>query len=160
MKPIIPPESRCWLEIDLAALRQNYRIIESMCSGGCTPIAVVKANAYGLGAVHIAQELERCGCRMLSTADLAEALELRRAGITAPILLLGPIDPLCVPEAMENDIIVPVVDAVHARLMDAQAENAQGVLRTHIKLDVGLSRLGIPVPGREDEAEREVRSIL
>ena len=61
---------------------------------------------------------------------------------------------------MENDIIVPVVDAVHARLMDAQAENARGVLRTHIKLDVGLSRLGIPVPGREDEAEREVRSIL
>ena len=160
MTPIIPPESRCWLEIDLAALRQNYRIIESMCSDGCMPIAVVKANAYGLGAVHIAQELERCGCRMLSTADLAEALELRRAGITAPILLLGPIDPLCVPEAMENDIIVPVVDAVHARLMDAQAENARGVLRTHIKLDVGLSRLGIPVPGREDEAEREVRSIL
>ena len=160
MKPIIPPESRCWLEIDLAALRQNYRITESMCSDGCMPIAVVKANAYGLGAVHIAQELERCGCRMLSTADLAEALELRRAGITAPILLLGPIDPLCVLEAMENDIIVPVVDAVHARLMDAQAENARGVLRTHIKLDVGLSRLGIPVPGREDEAEREVRSIL
>ena len=81
MKPIISPESRCWLEIDLAALRQNYRIIESMCSDGCMPIAVVKANAYGLGAVHIAQELERCGCRMLSTADLAEAMELRRAGI-------------------------------------------------------------------------------
>ena len=59
MKPITPPESRCWLEIDLAALRQNYRIIESMCSDGCMPIAVVKANAYGLGAVHIAQELER-----------------------------------------------------------------------------------------------------
>ena len=126
MKPLImsaiPPENRCWLEIDLAALRRNNRIIDSMCSKGCTPIAVVKANAYGLGAVRIAQELERCGCRMLSTADLAEALELRRAGIAAPILLLGPIDPVCVPEAIENDLIVPIVDAVHARLMDAQAE--------------------------------------
>lgn len=160
MKPVVPPESRCWLEIDLAALRQNYRIIDSLCTEGCTPIAVVKANAYGLGAVRIARELEFCGCRFFSTADLAEALELRRAGLAAPILLLGPIDPLCVPEAMENDIIVPVVDAGHARLMDAQAEKAGGVLRTHIKLDVGLSRLGIPIPGREDEAEREVRSIL
>ena len=160
MKLDIPSESRCWLEIDLAALRQNYRIIESMCADTCTPVAVVKANAYGLGAVRIAQELERCGCRMLSTADLPEALELRRAGVTAPILLLGPIDPVCVPTAMANNIIVPVVDILHARLMDAQAAKAGGVLRTHIKLDVGLTRLGIPVPGREDDAESEVREIL
>lgn len=156
----IPAESRCWLEIDLAALRQNWRIIERMCADGCVPIAVVKANAYGLGAVRIAQELERCGCRMLSTADLSEALELRRAGLTAPILLLGPIDPVCVPEAIKNDIIVPVVDFTHAQLMDAQAEKAGGILRTHIKVDVGLTRLGIPVPGRECNAEQEIRRIL
>lgn len=154
------PENRCWLEINLSALQKNWSVIDGMHGPGCTPIAVVKANCYGLGAVPIARALESFGCRMLSTADLAEAMELRRAGLRAPILLLGPIDPDCVPEAMENDVIVPVVDAEHGRRMSEEAVRAGGRLRTHIKVDVGLTRLGIPVPGREEAAAAEAREIL
>lgn len=84
-------DRRCWLEVDLGRLRENYRILQGRCRPGCTLIGVVKANAYGMGAPAVARALTEEGCAMLSTADLAEALELRRAGIRAPILLLGPI---------------------------------------------------------------------
>lgn len=153
-------EARCWLEIDLSILRKNWEVIQSLLQPGCTPVAVVKANCYGLGAIPIARELENLGCPMLSTADLAEALELRRAGLHAPILLLGPIDPDCTVTAMENDVIVPVVDWEHAHRMDDIARQVGGHLRTHIKVDVGLTRLGIPVPGRVDEALEDVERII
>ncbi len=152
-------ENRCWLEIDLSILRKNWAVIQGLLQPGCTPIAVVKANCYGLGAVPIARELEKLGCPMLSTADLAEALELRRAGLQAPILLLGPIDPKDTAAAMENGVIVPVVDLEHALLMDSAARRAGGRLRTHIKVDVGLTRLGIPVPGRTGAAIAEIQQI-
>lgn len=92
-------DRRCWLEVDLGRLRENYRILQGRCRPGCTLIGVVKANAYGMGAPAVARALTEEGCAMLSTADLAEALELRRAGIRAPILLLGPIGPEGVEEA-------------------------------------------------------------
>lgn len=153
-------ENRCWLEINLSFLRKNWEIVQGLLQPGCTPIATVKANCYGLGAVSIARELERCGCSMLSTADLAEVLELRQAGIRAPILLLGPIAPEDTAAAIENDVIVPVVDLEHARLMDDAARRTGRPLRTHIKVDVGLTRLGIPVPGRTEEAVAEIEKIV
>ena len=154
------PHNRCWLEIDLRALRSNWEIIRSMCREGCEPMAVVKCNGYGLGAARIAQELELVGCSIFSVADLAEALELRRAGITSPIFLLGPIAPSDILIAAQENIIVPVVDVAHGRAL-SEAAAACGVhLRTHIKVDVGLTRLGIPIPGREEAALSEVCNIL
>ena len=156
----IAEESRCWLEIDLDALRKNWEIAKRLCPSGCTPIAVVKANAYGLGAERVALELEKAGCTIFSTADIAEALSLRRAGVKSPVLLLGPIGAEQADLAMENDIITPVVDVAHASRLSAAAAAAGRELRTHIKIDVGLSRLGIPIPGREEAALREVEEIL
>ena len=154
------PQSRCWLEIDLNALRWNWARVRACCAEGCEPMAVVKCNGYGLGAVPIARELEQAGCSSFAVADLDEALELRRAGIRAPIFLLGPIGPSDAAIASEENIIVPVVDAAHGRVLSAAAFARGLCLRTHIKVDVGLTRLGIPVPGREEEAAAEVRSIL
>ena len=152
-------EDRCWLEIDLAALRNNWRIVSEMAAPGCTPVAVVKANCYGLGAERIALELENAGCGMFSTADLREARVLRAAGLRSPILLLGPADPSCAAELMREDIIVPVVDTESGRALSAAALAAGGRVRAHVKADVGLSRLGIPVIGREEAAAREVCEI-
>ncbi|MCI9121791.1 MAG: alanine racemase [Oscillibacter sp.] len=152
--------TRCWLEIDLSILRKNWTMIHHLLQPGCTPVGVVKHNGYGLGAIPIARELERLGCPLLSTAGLTEALELRQAGIRAPILLLGPIDPACTSAAMEHNVIVPVVDLEHGRLMDEEARRAGGRLRTHIKVDAGLNRLGVPVLGREEEALAEIEAIL
>lgn len=152
-------DRRCWLEVDLGRLRENYRILQGRCRPGCTLIGVVKANAYGMGAPAVARALTEEGCAMLSTADLAEALELRRAGIRAPILLLGPIGPEGVEEACREDIVVPVVDLENGRRLETEAARLGLRLRTHIKVDVGLTRLGIPVPSREEAAAREVEAI-
>lgn len=151
-------EERCWLEIDLEKLRRNAAIVEGLAGPGCTPIGVVKTNCYGLGAVEIARELLACGCRILSTADMAEALALRRAGIREPILLLGPAAPESVEAAIRENIILPVVDLENALLLERAAAPC-GRLRTHIKVDVGMNRLGIPVNGREEEAREDIRRV-
>ena len=141
------------------ALRRNAAVVRELASPGCTPIGVVKTNCYGLGAVEIARELVSCGCRILSTADMAEAMALRRAGLREPVLLLGPAAPESVETAVRENIIIPVVDLEHALLME-RAAAPHGRLRTHIKVDVGMNRLGIPLAGREEAAREEIRQIM
>ena len=80
---------RTWAEIDLSALEHNYRALRAMLPAGCRFLGVCKANAYGHGAVPVAQKLEELGADMLAVACVAEAKELRQAGITLPILCLG-----------------------------------------------------------------------
>ena len=81
-------KSRTWAEISLENIEHNYREIKRH-TAGAKFLGVVKANAYGCGAVNVASLLERIGCDYLATATVSEALELRRAGITLPILVLG-----------------------------------------------------------------------
>ena len=80
---------RTWAEIDLDALAHNYRALRALTPEGCKFLGLVKANAYGHGAVPVAKKLETLGCDMLAVACLAEAAQLRQAGITLPILCLG-----------------------------------------------------------------------
>ena len=82
-------QMRTWAEIDLAALEHNYRALRSNLEPGCKFVGVVKANAYGHGAIPVAKKLEELGAEYLAVACLAEAIELREGGITAPILILG-----------------------------------------------------------------------
>ena len=83
-----------WIEVDLAALRENFANIKGLLPEGLPIVAVVKADAYGHGAVQVAECLLAEGASRLAVATLDEALTLRRAGITAPIMLLG----FCAPE--------------------------------------------------------------
>ena len=82
-------EKRTWAEIDLGALEHNYRTLRAMLPAGCRFLGVVKANAYGHGAIPVARRLEKLGADYLAVASLDEGAELRVAGITAPILVLG-----------------------------------------------------------------------
>ena len=82
-------QMRTWAEIDLDALAHNYRALRSNLEPGCRFVGVVKANAYGHGAVPVAKKLEKLGAEYLAVACLDEAVELREAGVTAPILILG-----------------------------------------------------------------------
>ena len=82
-------ERRTWAEISLPNLEHNYRALRAMLAPGCRFLGVVKANAYGHGAVRVAQKLEQLGAEYLAVACLGEAVELREAGIRAPILILG-----------------------------------------------------------------------
>ena len=82
-------EKRTWAEIDLVALEHNYRALRAMLPAECKFLGVVKANAYGHGALPVARRLEQLGADYLAVASLDEAAELRVAGVTTPILILG-----------------------------------------------------------------------
>ena len=128
--------------INLKNAEHNFREIERYC-GGASVIAVIKADAYGHGATELAKLYTRLGAKMLAVACLDEALELRKSGITLPILILGYTPPEYVPLLLKNDISQAVFSGKYATLLSDAASNCKKKLSVHIKLDTGMTRLGI-----------------
>ena len=95
---------RTWAEIDLDALAHNYRRARELTGPGVRYLGVVKADAYGHGAVQVAERLEELGADYLAVSSLDEARELRHGGINAPILILGHTPPEMVPELIRYHI--------------------------------------------------------
>ena len=83
------PQGRAWIELDRSALLHNVRVLRALLPKGCELMPAVKANAYGHGAALVAGELQRAGIGSFCVASAAEAVELRKAGITGEILILG-----------------------------------------------------------------------
>ncbi|MBO9608364.1 MAG: alanine racemase [Paenibacillaceae bacterium] len=133
-----------WVEISLDALGHNLREFRRVLPEGIALMAVVKADAYGHGAINIAREALRHGVRCLAVAFLDEALELRRAGIDAPILVLGytPVEGVAL--ALEYGITLNVFTS-EVLLALAAAAKADRPARIHIKVDTGMGRIGIHV---------------
>jgi len=127
--------------IDLAALHHNYLQIRAR--AGCAVLAVVKADAYGHGAVAVARALGTFGIDLLGVALLEEAQELRDAGITTPILLLG--ETFAGQEAaLASGAIIPCLsDLASIRRLDEEGRRLGRVLPFHLKIDTGMSRLGL-----------------
>jgi alanine racemase len=133
---------RTWAEVDLDALEHNYRLLREALPPNCRFLGVVKADAYGHGAVPIARRLVELGAEMLAVATLAEGLELRRAGIDAPILCLGKTPMEFAPLLLEHAITQMVENMDDALALSQAAVAARRHARVHIKLDTGMSRLG------------------
>lgn len=138
---------RTWAEIDLDALAHNYRRARELAGPGVRYLGVVKADAYGHGAVQIAARLEELGADYLAVSSLDEARELRRGGINAPILILGHTPPEMVPELIRYRITQAVSAQAKAEEYSAAASGCGGMLKVHIKVDTGMSRLGFLVRG-------------
>ena len=133
---------RTWAEVDLNALAHNYRALRALTLEGCKFLGLVKANAYGHGAVPVAKKLEELGCDMLAVACVAEAAQLRQAGITLPILCLG-YTPVEETEALLRYHVTQTVgDLDTGRALSEAAQKAGGVLDVHVKLDTGMGRIG------------------
>ena len=107
-------------------------------------MAVVKANAYGHGAVAVARAALRNGAEWLAVANLAEALELREAGVDAPILVLSYVPPFAIGDAIERDLSLTVFDEAFAEHCLAAAGKRGAWLNVHVKVDTGMGRLGLP----------------
>ena len=133
---------RTWAEIDLSALEHNYRALRAMLPAGCRFLGVCKANAYGHGAVQVAQKLEQLGADMLAVACVDEAKELREAGITLPILCLGNTPVELAPMLLEYQVTQAVGDLATGQALSDAAVAAGKTLTIHVKLDTGMSRLG------------------
>ena len=135
-------QKRTWAEIDMEALEHNYLALREQIPFGCKFLGVVKADAYGHGAVPVARKLEELGCDYLAVACLDEAAELRQAGIGLPILILGVTPAEFTGELVRYDLTQAVGDLELARAYAAGAREAGKPLKVHIKVDTGMSRLG------------------
>ncbi len=132
---------RTWAEIDLDALRGNLRTIKAAAHDSLV-MAVVKADAYGHGAVPAARALCEAGADWLAVSNLDEAMQLRAADIDAPLLILSYTPPEEVALLSEHRITQTVVSASHAAALEAAAASANITLDVHLKLDTGMSRVG------------------
>lgn len=129
------------------ALTHNYWQARNLIGAKVKYLGVVKADAYGHGAVQISHKLEELGADYLAVSSLDEARELRLGGVQAPILILGHTPPAMVPQLIEYNITQTVSAQSKAEEYNAEAEKCGGTLRVHIKVDTGMSRLGFLVRG-------------
>ena len=134
---------RVWADIDLEALSFNLAQIKSRIPKTTGVMVVVKADAYGHGAVHIARHLQKRDLWGFGVGDSHEALELRAAGIERPILILGAIIEDEIEKVVKNDISVCVHSAGRAGLLDREARRQGKKCRVHLMVDTGMGRLGV-----------------
>ena len=130
------------VEIDLSALRHNLQQIRDLVRGETDVLAMVKADAYGHGAVAVSRELESAGVALLGVATAEEGIELRQGGITLPILILGGLY-LGEYEKYLHHALTPVLfDLDAARELENASRSSGKVWNVHLKIDTGMSRLG------------------
>ena len=136
-------KNRCWVEVNLANLRFNVRNMLDFCNHEIKPIAIVKANGYGHGAVEVARTMEEEGITDFGVACLDEALELRNAGITGRILILGYVDRSQWQKAVDIDVIMTLASAEHAEDLNSWASERGITVNAELKVDTGMRRIGV-----------------
>ncbi len=132
-----------WIEISLDAIKHNVRQFKQFIDPATRLMAVVKADGYGHGAVVAANAALEAGADYLSVALLEEALELRATGIRAPILVLGAIPLSAIRAAIEADISITAINSDMVREAAAQSTALKKPAVLHLKVDTGMSRLGV-----------------
>lgn len=142
-----PLQKRTWAEIRLDNLRHNYEAIRSALPEGCRFLGVVKAEAYGHGALPVARLLQEAGADYLAVSCLDEALELRQGGVGMPILVLGHTPEVYTETLIENRITQTVSALAKAKKYSEAASALGKTLKIHIKMDTGMSRLGFLCDG-------------
>ncbi|MEO1693349.1 MAG: alanine racemase [Cyanobacteria bacterium J06631_6] len=134
---------RAWVEVDLAALAHNVRTLKAWLTVSTKLMAVVKADAYGHGALKVAQTALEHGADSLAIATLAEGVELRQGEITAPILVLGAINATEDIQAVAAwELEVTICHTEQAIIFNRTLAKLGRSARVHLKLDTGMSRLG------------------
>jgi alanine racemase len=133
---------RAWIEIDRAAIAHNIRALQSLLQPETDLLAVVKANAYGHGAITVATLAEQLGVRYFGVATVPEGIELRQAGIRSSILVMGAVQTRNQIEAMAQwNLEATLCDLAQAQRF---SEVLSAPLSVHLKIDTGMSRLGYP----------------
>lgn len=141
---------RTWADIDLDALAHNYRAIKAHIPAGCRYLGVMKADAYGHGAVPVSHALVELGVEYLAVSNLEEAVQLRRGGIRAPILILGYTPPIYAENMIYLDMTQEVHSLEYARELNDTLNGTNFILNVHLKLDTGMTRIGFTA--YDDEA--------
>ena len=151
-------QMRTWAQISLDNLRSNYSALRAK-SEGARFLGVVKADAYGHGAIRVAEELAALGADYLGVASIAEGAALRDAGIAIPIMILGYTPPECAEELIGRSLTQTVADIEAARAYSRRADKLGKSLKIHIKLDTGMGRLGLDARGGAVDAAVEIATM-
>lgn len=133
---------RTWADISLDALEHNYRLIRSHVGSHSKYMAVVKADAYGHGAVPLSRFYGELGAEYLAVSNLEEAVQLRRAGIQTPVLILGYTPAKYAQDLSALNITQEIHSLAYAGELNSALSGTDIVLRVHLKLDTGMSRIG------------------
>jgi alanine racemase len=146
MTRVIVPSGRPTVgEVDLGALEFNYRQIRKRIHEGVKVLAVVKADAYGHGAIPVSLKLERLGVEYLGVAIAEEGVELRRGGVKTPILVLGGIFGEEVDQILRFRLTPVIFRKDSLKLLSREAERQRKKVKIHLKVDTGMGRLGVPL---------------
>lgn len=145
---------RCYAEISLEAIGHNIREVKKRLPEGVKLLGVVKANAYGHGAVPVASYLEN-QVDYFATATIEEAVELRENGISAPILILGYMSPSQYGDLVEYDITQTIDSYAQALALEKEAARQNRKAKAHLAVDTGMTRIGFQVTEHDaDEAAK------
>lgn len=148
---------RTWAEISLDALEHNYQTIKGQMTENTKLCCVIKADAYGHGAVRIAALFEACGADYFGVSNLEEALQLRLGGIKTPILIMGYTPAKDADILAKYNIAQCIYSSEYAAALSAHAVRHDVTVRVHIKIDTGMNRLGFDFQEGSDENAREIR---
>ena len=145
-----PYQERAWAEVYIDSLKYNFDLVRGK-AGTARLCCVIKANAYGHGAVMLGRLYEHWGADFLAVSNVEEALQLRRAGIRLPILNLGYSHPACAVLLAREEISQCVFSKEYAVALSENAKRAGLPVKVHIKIDTGMGRLGFD--GKSGKAE-------
>ena len=150
---------RTWAEIDLDSLAHNIHSIRKVTGANCEIMAAVKADAYGHGVIACSKEMISCGVNRFAVATLDEAIELRHAGITEPILVLNHIDESLFSKSILFDVTHTVYTYKYAELLSNSCKKLNKKSKVHIKIDTGMGRIGFPMNKNTIDTIKEISSL-
>lgn len=144
---MILPEriKRTWAEISLDSIEYNYRML------GNPECCVVKANAYGHGAIELAKVFSEKGAKYLAVSNIEEAIQLRQSGVDAHLLILGYTPPKCVIDLDKYHIDQAVYSFDYGKQLNQECSKSNIKIRIHIKIDTGMGRIGFQFYGGHNE---------
>lgn len=138
-----PAQPPVWIEVNLEAIRSNFRQVRQRVAPSVKVLAVIKANGYGHGLTPVAQALSEEGADFLAVASVVEAVALRRSGVGAKVLVLGQCLPEEAPLVVEHELIQAIGDEASARALSDAAVWLQKPACVHLKVDTGMGRYGV-----------------
>lgn len=150
---------RCYAEISLEAIGHNIREVKKRLPEGVKLLGVVKANAYGHGAVPVASYLEN-QVDYFATATIEEAVELRENGISAPILILGYVSPSQYGDLVEYDITQTIDSYAQALALEKEAARQNRKAKAHLAVDTGMTRIGFQVTEHDADEAAKIADLL
>ena len=152
---------RTWAEVDIDALKHNFDVIRRSVDPKSRIMCVIKADAYGHGAVFLGKLYEKMGADFFAVSNIEEAMQLRENGIKLPVLILGFTPAGMAKELADNNISQAVFSEEYAGELSAAAAEQGVEVKIHIKLDTGMSRIGFMYqePERDGESIEQIKRV-